>query len=107
MAVRDRGRLPEAGLRDRADAFLFHADGPGSHDNGRGLSRPEQAALLFGVPLSLRSTMILASLPLILYLLFRKPAQRVMPRVQHWLDTNAWVVNEVVLVFFICMILFT
>ena len=52
-------------------------------------------------------TMILASLPLIFYLLFRKRAQRVMPRVQHWLDANAWVVNEVVLVFFICMILFT
>jgi hypothetical protein len=52
-------------------------------------------------------TMILASLPLISYLLFRRPAQRVMPRVQYWLDTNSWVVNEVVLVFFICMILFT
>jgi len=52
-------------------------------------------------------TMILASLPLLSYLLFRKPAQRVMPRVRNWLDTNAWVVNEVVLVFFICMILFT
>jgi Sap, sulfolipid-1-addressing protein len=52
-------------------------------------------------------TMILASLPLLFYLLFRKPAQKIMPQVQDWLDTNAWIVNEVVLVFFICMILFT
>lgn len=52
-------------------------------------------------------TLLLASLPLLAYLLFRKPAQRVMPKVQRWLDANAWIVNEVVLVFFICMILFT
>lgn len=52
-------------------------------------------------------TMLLASLPLLSYLVFKKRAERVMPRVQKWLDANAWVVNEVVLVFFICMILFT
>jgi len=52
-------------------------------------------------------TMILASIPLLSYLLFRKQAKKVLPRVQSWLDTHAWIVNEVVLVFFICMILFT
>jgi hypothetical protein len=52
-------------------------------------------------------TLLIASLPLLAYLLFRKPAERVMPGVRDWLDKNAWVVNEVVLVFFVCMILFT
>jgi threonine/homoserine/homoserine lactone efflux protein len=52
-------------------------------------------------------TLLIAALPLLFYLLFKKRAQEVMPRVQDWMDTHAWVVNEVVIVFFICMILFT
>lgn len=52
-------------------------------------------------------TLLIAALPVLSYLLFKKRAEAVMPRVQGWLDTNAWIVNEVVIVFFIVMILFT
>jgi threonine/homoserine/homoserine lactone efflux protein len=52
-------------------------------------------------------TLFIAALPILSYLLFKRRAERVMPKVQEWLDSNAWVVNELVIVFFICMTLFT
>ncbi len=52
-------------------------------------------------------TLLIAALPLLSFLLFKKRAEKVMPRIQEWLDTHAWIVNEVVIVFFICMTLFT
>lgn len=52
-------------------------------------------------------TLLIASLPLLSYLLFKKRAEAAMPRIRKWLDTHSWIVNEVVIIFFICMILFT
>lgn len=49
----------------------------------------------------------IAAIPVLSYLTFRKRAEAAMPKIQGWLDTHAWVVNEIVIVFFICMILFT
>ena len=51
-------------------------------------------------------TLLIAALPILSFLLFKRRAERALPSVQRWLDSNAWVVNEVVLVFFICMMLF-
>lgn len=52
-------------------------------------------------------TLLIAALPLLSYLLFKRRAEKVMPKIQEWLVTHAWIVNEVVIVFFICMTLFT
>lgn len=51
-------------------------------------------------------TLLIAAIPLLSYLLFREKAERFMPRVQTWLDSNGWIVNEAVIIFFIVMLLF-
>jgi hypothetical protein len=51
-------------------------------------------------------TLLIAAIPLLSFLLFKKRAERVMPRIQTWLDSHGWVINEVVIVFFIAMLLF-
>lgn len=51
-------------------------------------------------------TLLIAAIPLLSFLLFRKRAEQVMPRIQTWLDANGWIINEVVIVFFIVMLLF-
>jgi threonine/homoserine/homoserine lactone efflux protein len=48
----------------------------------------------------LGATVLISALPLLGYLLFRHRAQRAMPKVRDWMNDNAWVVSEVVLVFF-------
>jgi threonine/homoserine/homoserine lactone efflux protein len=52
-------------------------------------------------------TLLIAALPILSYLIFKKRAERAMPSVQRWLDSNSWIINEAVIVFFIVMILFT
>lgn len=52
-------------------------------------------------------TLLFAAFPLLFYLLFKKRVQAVMPRVQNWMDNHAWIINEIVIMFFICMVLFT
>jgi Sap, sulfolipid-1-addressing protein len=38
-------------------------------------------------------TMLIAALPLIAYVIFRKRAQVAMPRVRKWMESNSWVVS--------------
>ncbi len=49
-------------------------------------------------------TMFLAAIPLIGYTLFRGPAETAMPKLQRWMQTNSWLVNIIVYVFFIFLI---
>lgn len=51
------------------------------------------------------ATVLIAALPLIGLLLFRRRAHVVMPRVRDWMSTNSWLVNIVVCVIFIALIL--
>lgn len=51
-------------------------------------------------------TLLIAAIPVLSFLLVRKRAERVIPRVRDWLDSHGWIINEVVIVFFILMILF-
>jgi hypothetical protein len=51
------------------------------------------------------ATVLVAALPLLLYLLFRRRAQRSMPRVRDWMNANSWLVNIIVCVVFILIIL--
>jgi hypothetical protein len=63
------------------------------------------ASLLAAVPF-IAATVFIAALPVLSYLLFRRRAQRVMPKVRDWMNTNSWLVNIIVYVVFIYLILF-
>jgi hypothetical protein len=62
------------------------------------------ASLLSAVPF-LAATVLVAALPLLFYLLFHRRAQRLMPKVRDWMNTNSWLVNIIVYVIFILLIL--
>lgn len=56
--------------------------------------------LLHGWPLVAATTLLMA-LPIVAYLLLGRRAREAMPGVRDWLTTNAWLVNLVVIVYFI------
>ena len=62
------------------------------------------ASLLTAVPF-IAATIFIAALPVLAYLLFRRRAQRAMPKVREWMNTNSWLVNIIVYVIFIVLIL--
>ena len=66
------------------------------HDNQDGLLR--------GWPLVAATTLIMA-LPILGYLLLGQRARDAMPGIRDWLTTNAWLVNLVVIVYFIYQLL--
>ncbi len=51
------------------------------------------------------ATVLVAALPLLAYLLFRRQAQTFLPRVRDWMRDNAWAVNVIVCGIFIVLIL--
>ena len=63
------------------------------------------SSLLGAVPF-VAATILIAALPALSYLLFRRRAQRTMPKVREWMNTNSWLVNIIVYVVFILLILF-
>jgi hypothetical protein len=52
------------------------------------------------------ATILIAALPALSYLLFRRRAERAMPKVRDWMNANSWLVNIIVYVIFILLILF-
>jgi hypothetical protein len=62
------------------------------------------ASLLAAVPF-MAATILIAALPALSYLLFRRRAERVMPKVRDWMNTHSWLVNIIVYVIFILLIL--
>ena len=52
------------------------------------------------------ATVLVAALPLLLFLLFHRRAQRLMPKVRDWMNANIWLVNIIVCGVFIVLILF-
>jgi threonine/homoserine/homoserine lactone efflux protein len=48
-------------------------------------------------------TLLLAGLPLLVLLLLGRRAQVLLPRLRDWMNTNSWVVSEVVIVFFLVL----
>jgi Sap, sulfolipid-1-addressing protein len=62
------------------------------------------ASLLGAVPFVV-ATILIAALPVLSYLLFRRRAQQVMPKVRDWMNTHSWLVNIIVYVVFIVLIL--
>ena len=62
------------------------------------------ASLLEALPF-VAATIFIAALPVLAYLLFRRRAQQLMPRVREWMNSNSWLVNIIVYVVFILLIL--
>ena len=62
------------------------------------------ASLLAALPF-VAATIFIAALPVLAYLLFRRRAVQVMPKVREWMNTNSWLVNIIAYVIFIVLIL--
>ena len=62
------------------------------------------AGLIAALPF-IAATVLVAALPLLLYLLFYRRAQRMMPKVRDWMNANSWLVNIIVCIVFIFLIL--
>jgi hypothetical protein len=71
-----------------------------------GINLAQQNASLVGAVPFVAATILIAALPVLSYLLFRRRAQQVMPKVRDWMNTNSWLVNIIVYVVFILLILF-
>jgi hypothetical protein len=63
------------------------------------------SSLLAALPF-VATTILIAALPMLSYLLFRRRAERAMPKVRDWMNANSWLVNIIVYVIFILLILF-
>ena len=50
-------------------------------------------------------TLLLLGLPLILILLFRKPAEKFLPKARDWMNANSWIVSEIVLALFMAIVI--
>jgi Sap-like sulfolipid-1-addressing protein len=50
-------------------------------------------------------TTLIAASPLLFYLLFRRKAAEVMPKVRDWMNSHSWVINIVVCLVFVALIL--
>ncbi|MEU6712514.1 GAP family protein [Nonomuraea sp. NPDC046802] len=61
---------------------------------------PPGAAIPF-----LLATLLLASLPLLGYLLFRRRAATVMPEIRDWMKSHGWLINICACLLFIVLIL--
>ena len=49
------------------------------------------------------ATVLLAGIPLLILLLMGARAEVLLPKMRNWMTTNAWIVNEIVIVFFLVM----
>ena len=50
-------------------------------------------------------TVLIAALPLLIYLLFHRTAQQHMPQVREWMSANSWLINIISCGVFIALIL--
>jgi cytochrome c biogenesis protein CcdA len=48
-------------------------------------------------------TLLFAALPVLFVLILGKRAAKILPKVRDWMNTNSWIVSEIVIVFFIVM----
>ena len=50
-------------------------------------------------------TLLLLALPALAVLVLGERAKKVLPKIRNWMDTNSWIVSEIVLAFFIAIVL--
>ncbi|MFA9416036.1 GAP family protein [Natrinema sp. HArc-T2] len=77
---------------------IFTSVAVGSYLAARG------ASLLEAIPFILCTLLVLA-IPSLTLVAFSERAETVLPTVRNWMDANSWIVNELVLLFFIAMTL--
>jgi hypothetical protein len=70
-----------------------------------GVNLAQHNSSLLGALPFVAATILIAALPALSYLLFRRRAQRTMPKVRELMNTNSWLVNIIVYVIFIVLIL--
>ena len=70
-----------------------------------GVNLSQQNASLLGAVPFIVATILIGALPVLSYLLFRRRAERAMPKVRDWMNTHSWLVNIIVYVVFILLIL--
>jgi len=51
------------------------------------------------------ATLLIAALPLLCYLLFRRQATALMPRLRDWMNSHGWLINIIVCVIFVFLLL--
>jgi hypothetical protein len=71
-----------------------------------GVNLAQNNASLVGALPFVAATILIAALPMLSYLLFRRRAERAMPKVRDWMNKNSWLVNIIVYIVFILLILF-
>lgn len=49
-------------------------------------------------------TVLLLAIPALVLLVFGDRAQAALPKAREWMTTNSWIVNEIVLVFFVALV---
>jgi hypothetical protein len=70
-----------------------------------GMNLVQKNSSLLGALPFVAATILIAALPMLSYLLFRRRAERAMPKVRDWMNRNSWLVNIIVYVIFILLIL--
>src|SRR5688500_11507285 len=70
-----------------------------------GVNLAQNNASLLGAMSFIAATILIAALPVLSYLLFRRRAELAMPKVRDWMNTHSWLVNIIVYVVFIFLIL--
>jgi uncharacterized membrane protein YidH (DUF202 family) len=70
-----------------------------------GVNLAQSNSSLLGALPFVVATILIAALPMLSYLLFRRRAKEAMPKVRDWMNTNSWLVNIIVYVIFIVLIL--
>jgi hypothetical protein len=71
-----------------------------------GVNLAQSNSSLLGALPFVAATILIAALPMLSYLLFRRRAEVLMPKVRDWMNTNSWLVNIIVYIVFILLILF-
>jgi Sap, sulfolipid-1-addressing protein len=70
-----------------------------------GVNLAQHNAPLLGALPFIAATILLAALPALSYLLFRRRAKEAMPKVRDWMNNHSWLVNIIVYFVFIVLIL--
>jgi hypothetical protein len=70
-----------------------------------GVNLAQQNTSPLGAVPFIAASILIAALPVLSYLLFRRRAERAMPKVRDWMNANSWLVNIIVYIVFILLIL--
>ena len=106
VAGRSTKRQAQDGVQDRTAAAFGFPLRLRHSDNGRHEPRAATTPRFWPRVPFVAATIFIAALPVLSYLLFRRRAQRLMPKVRDWMNTHSWLVNIIVYVIFIMLILF-